>query len=100
MLLHVDSTPHPLTDRMMCLLLIILVFVCVHMCCANDVRAVHEPFLCAYVCTTMLPHSTHECRYTGARFQPSCEGELSPLGEVVRLGADASGLLVSHTQYR
>lgn len=35
---------------------------------------------------------------TGARFQPKCEGQMSPLGEIVRIGADASGLMVSHTQ--
>lgn len=41
-----------------------------------------------------------EDRYTGARFQPSCDGQLSPLGEFVRIGADASGLLISHAQVR
>jgi coatomer protein complex subunit alpha (xenin) len=30
--------------------------------------------------------------YTGARFQPECAGQLSPLGEFVQIGADASGL--------
>ena len=38
--------------------------------------------------------------YTSARFQPQCEGELSPLGDFVKIGADASGLLVSQTQIR
>jgi len=38
--------------------------------------------------------------YTGARFQPSCEGQLSPLGDIVQVGADASGLLISATQVR
>eukprot|EP00955_Chlamydomonas_euryale_P112071 366110-Chlamydomonas_euryale.AAC.14 len=38
--------------------------------------------------------------YTGARFHPSVSGELSPLGDFVRIGADASGLLVSHSQQR
>ena len=41
-----------------------------------------------------------EDRYTGARFQPQCEGEVSPVGEIVKIGADASGLLVSPTQVR
>lgn len=41
-----------------------------------------------------------EDRYTGARFQPECEGEISPVGEIVKVGADASGLLVSSTQVR
>jgi hypothetical protein len=30
--------------------------------------------------------------YTGARFQPSCEGALSPVGNLARIGAPASGL--------
>ncbi len=38
--------------------------------------------------------------YTSARFQPQCEGQLSPLGDFVKIGADASGLLVSSTQVR
>lgn len=38
--------------------------------------------------------------YTGARFQPQCEGQISPLGDFVKIGADASGLLVSLTQIR
>ena len=38
--------------------------------------------------------------YTGARFQPQCEGELSPLGDFIKIGADASGLLVSQSQIR
>jgi len=32
--------------------------------------------------------------YTGARFQPDCAGRLSPLGEFVSIGADASGLTI------
>ncbi|GFH22099.1 coatomer subunit alpha [Haematococcus lacustris] len=38
--------------------------------------------------------------YTGARFQPDCNGQISPLGDFVRIGADASGLLISPTQVR
>jgi coatomer protein complex subunit alpha (xenin) len=41
-----------------------------------------------------------EDRFTGARFQPECEGQVSPLGDMVRVGADASGLLISPTQVR
>lgn len=37
---------------------------------------------------------------TGARFQPQCEGEISPVGEIVKVGADGSGLLVSPIQVR
>lgn len=38
--------------------------------------------------------------YTGARFQPDCAGQISPLGDIVRIGADASGLMVSASQVR
>ena len=38
--------------------------------------------------------------YTKARFQPECEGQLSPVGEVSRIGLDASGLVCSATQVR
>ncbi|CAD7703860.1 unnamed protein product [Ostreobium quekettii] len=41
-----------------------------------------------------------ECPYTGARFQPDCKGQLSPLGGMARIGADASGLICSPTQVR
>jgi coatomer protein complex subunit alpha (xenin) len=41
-----------------------------------------------------------EDRFTGARFQPECAGEISPVGEIVKIGADASGLLISPTQVR
>lgn len=41
-----------------------------------------------------------EDRYTGARFQPECAGQVSPLGDIVQIGADASGLLISPTQVR
>jgi coatomer protein complex subunit alpha (xenin) len=40
------------------------------------------------------------CPYTGAKFVPECAGKISPLGEVAKIGADASGLLISHTQVR
>ncbi len=38
--------------------------------------------------------------YTKARFQPECEGQLSPVGEVSQIGLNASGLVSSHTQLR
>ncbi|GBF89236.1 coatomer subunit alpha [Raphidocelis subcapitata] len=41
-----------------------------------------------------------EDRYTGAKFQPSCEGQVSPIGEFCRVGADAGGLVVSPSQLR
>ena len=41
-----------------------------------------------------------ECPYTGAKFTPECDGKLSPLGNICKIGADASGLLCSSTQLR
>ncbi|KIY93966.1 Coatomer subunit alpha [Monoraphidium neglectum] len=41
-----------------------------------------------------------EDRYTGARFQPQCEGQVSPVGEFCKIGADAGGLVISPTQLR
>ncbi len=41
-----------------------------------------------------------ECPYTGARFQPQCSGELSPVGNVAKIGADVSGLVCSPIQVR
>ena len=38
--------------------------------------------------------------YTKARFQPECEGQISPVGELSRIGLDASGLVCSPTQLR
>lgn len=61
-----------------------------------------NPFdLCPVTFTPIYRGSKYvEDHYTGARFQPECEGSLSPLGDFVRIGADASGLLVSSTQVR
>ncbi|KAK9839869.1 hypothetical protein WJX81_007554 [Elliptochloris bilobata] len=36
--------------------------------------------------------------YTKARFQPECEGKVSPVGDLSRIGASASGLFCSPTQ--
>jgi len=41
-----------------------------------------------------------ECPYSGARFQPECKGKISPVGDIAKIGADASGLLCSKTQTR
>jgi coatomer protein complex subunit alpha (xenin) len=41
-----------------------------------------------------------ECPYSGARFQPECKGKISPVGDIAKIGADASGLLCSRTQTR
>jgi coatomer protein complex subunit alpha (xenin) len=41
-----------------------------------------------------------ECPYTKARFQPECAGQVSPVGEVACIGADASGLMCSYQQTR
>ena len=38
--------------------------------------------------------------YTKARFQPECAGQISPVGELSRVGLEASGLVVSATQLR
>lgn len=40
------------------------------------------------------------CPYTGAKFVPDCAGKVSPLGDVAKIGADASGLVISYTQVR
>lgn len=61
-----------------------------------------NPFdICSLTFTPVYKGSKYvEDPYTGARFQPDCEGQISPLGEIVRIGSDASGLLVSLTQVR
>jgi coatomer protein complex subunit alpha (xenin) len=38
--------------------------------------------------------------YTKARFQPQCAGQISPVGGLSRIGADASGLVASTQQGR
>jgi coatomer protein complex subunit alpha (xenin) len=59
-----------------------------------------NPFdLCAITFTPIYKGSKYvEDPYTGARFMPDCKGELSPLGDFVRIGADASGLYISASQ--
>eukprot|EP00891_Asterochloris_glomerata_P008996 jgi/Astpho2/8996/fgenesh1_pm.00133_%23_27_t len=39
-----------------------------------------------------------ECPFTKARFQPQCAGDISPIGDIAKVGADATGLLCSYTQ--
>lgn len=41
-----------------------------------------------------------ECPFTGARYQPECAGQISPIGGIAKIGMDASGLLCSPTQLR
>lgn len=38
--------------------------------------------------------------FTGARFQPECKGQVSPVGDLSRIGGDASGLVCSQVQIR
>eukprot|EP00197_Chlamydomonas_leiostraca_P002770 CAMPEP_0202857082 /NCGR_PEP_ID=MMETSP1391-20130828/157_1 /ASSEMBLY_ACC=CAM_ASM_000867 /TAXON_ID=1034604 /ORGANISM="Chlamydomonas leiostraca, Strain SAG 11-49" /LENGTH=1227 /DNA_ID=CAMNT_0049535841 /DNA_START=68 /DNA_END=3751 /DNA_ORIENTATION=+ len=61
-----------------------------------------NPFdICSITFTPVYKGSKYaEDPYTGARFQTECEGQISPLGEFVKIGADASGLLISPTQVR
>lgn len=61
-----------------------------------------NPFdICSLTFTPIYRGSKYvEDRYTGARFKPECEGKISPLGDFVQIGADASGLLISPTQSR
>eukprot|EP01023_Acetabularia_acetabulum_P015061 TRINITY_DN17311_c0_g1_i2.p1 TRINITY_DN17311_c0_g1~~TRINITY_DN17311_c0_g1_i2.p1 ORF type:complete len:493 (-),score=127.32 TRINITY_DN17311_c0_g1_i2:1091-2569(-) len=59
-----------------------------------------NPFdICSITFTPIYRGSKYvEDPFTGARFQQSCEGELSPLGNIVKIGADASGLRCSAVQ--
>ena len=54
-----------------------------------------NPFdLCSVTFTPIYRGSPFaEDPYTGARFQPSCEGQVSPVGGVSRIGAQASGMV-------
>lgn len=59
-----------------------------------------NPFdLCALTFTPIYKGSKYvEDPYTAARFLPDAKGELSPLGDFVRIGSDASGLHISASQ--
>jgi coatomer subunit alpha len=61
-----------------------------------------NPFdLCAMTFVPMYRGTkTVSCPYTGAKFTPECAGKVSPLGGIAKIGADASGLVISHTQVR
>jgi coatomer subunit alpha len=61
-----------------------------------------NPFdLCAMTFVPMYRGTkTVSCPYTGAKFTPECAGQVSPLAEIAKIGADASGLVISHTQVR
>ncbi|KAF6256969.1 COPI alpha subunit C-terminus-domain-containing protein [Scenedesmus sp. NREL 46B-D3] len=52
-----------------------------------------NPFdICCITFTPIYRGSKYvEDRYTGARFQPQCAGQVSPLGDIVQIGADARG---------
>lgn len=41
-----------------------------------------------------------ECPYTGAKFDVSCEGQVSPIGNIAKIGAIAVGLTISEAQIR
>eukprot|EP01024_Parvocaulis_polyphysoides_P013881 TRINITY_DN15503_c0_g1_i3.p2 TRINITY_DN15503_c0_g1~~TRINITY_DN15503_c0_g1_i3.p2 ORF type:complete len:288 (-),score=19.14 TRINITY_DN15503_c0_g1_i3:654-1517(-) len=59
-----------------------------------------NPFdICSITFTPIYRGSKYvEDPFTGARFQQSCEGQLSPLGNIVKIGSDASGLRCSAVQ--
>jgi hypothetical protein len=61
-----------------------------------------NPFdICSITFTPIYRGSKYaEDPYTSARFQASCAGQTSPLGDFVKIGSDASGLLISPTQVR
>lgn len=54
--------------------------------------------------SSCLPLCSHlqfvEDPYTKARFQPECEGQVSPVGDVARIGLEASGLVSFPGQQR
>ncbi|KAL4859696.1 Coatomer subunit alpha-3 [Chlorella vulgaris] len=61
-----------------------------------------NPFdICSITFTTIYRGNKYvEDPYTKARFQPECEGQLSPVGDVAQVGLSASGLVSSPTQLR
>lgn len=61
-----------------------------------------NPFdVCSLTFTPIFRGSKYvECPYTGARFVPECEGQICPLGNLTKIGADASGLMCSRAQIR
>ncbi|KAK2079848.1 hypothetical protein QBZ16_002243 [Prototheca wickerhamii] len=61
-----------------------------------------NPFdLCSLTWTPIYRGNKYaEDPYTRARFQPDCAGQISPVGGLSKIGLEASGLVVSHTQIR
>ncbi|GMH39915.1 hypothetical protein BSKO_07819 [Bryopsis sp. KO-2023] len=61
-----------------------------------------NPFdVCPLTLTPIYRGSKYvECPYTQARFQPDCAGQISPIGDIAKVGMDASGLICSTTQLR
>ncbi|KAK9847289.1 hypothetical protein WJX84_005223 [Apatococcus fuscideae] len=53
-----------------------------------------NPFdLCSLTFTPIYRGNPYvECPFSGARFQPSCKGKVSPVGDIAKIGMDASGL--------
>ena len=51
------------------------------------------------LCRCAVPQFVED-PYTKARFQPECSGQISPVGDISRIGLDASGLINSTTQLR
>ncbi len=59
---------------------------------------VHALLTLCLLCS--LPFQFVEDPYTKARFQPECEGQVSPVGDVARIGLEASGLVSFPGQQR
>ncbi|KXZ51367.1 hypothetical protein GPECTOR_13g856 [Gonium pectorale] len=67
---------------------------------SDAVKVNYDPRnLCALTFTPIYKGSKYaEDPYTGARFTPDCKGQISPLGDFVRIGADGSGLYIYPAQ--
>lgn len=61
-----------------------------------------NPFdLCSLTWTPIYRGNKYvEDPYTKARFQPDCDGQISPVGGLSKIGLEASGLVCSQTQIR
>lgn len=60
-----------------------------------------SPPTCSTAHTPLVPCSQFvEDPYTKARFQPDCAGQVSPVGDLSKVGLEASGLVSSPTQLR
>ncbi|CAG9460202.1 unnamed protein product [Pedinophyceae sp. YPF-701] len=72
---------------------------------ADEVDLQYDPRTPFDVCAvTWTPvyrgKSSATCPLSGARFQPQCAGQVSPIGGVARIGAEGTGLIVSQAQLR